>query len=497
MCPFSLFLCRTCFALLTVLTLVGTVQARSLVDIRATNQLRVCVAGSSATFYRENGEAFARRLGVEPVVVTLKSWDEQFFNREGRLERDQRYVAWLLENGQCDLFPNDLHMLDWRLSKMDIVPYYTVRKMVVAHQRLRLTVKVPADLAGHHAAVQKGTSYDNWLTQQNETTYRAKPVLVEYFSTAESVQRVSRGLVDFTVTGSEGAFKWIRSGEYDNLDLLFPVDDIVSVGWGLSPSAPDLREALQSYFEDSLRVGSDLDRSWQQYYGISRTEYRFFEQSLDTQAAERAALRAWAFPVGTGIAGLLVAMFFWTWRLRREARSHRQTADSLAHSRHALERESSRRLVVSQIQMALHQASTQEELAQTLLSELATHLGFQQGLFCAVDGTRLHALARYAGEGDTADAQLHRATELGPLLDEAVRTRSARLLSQQDGAGLRIQTSSGEYRPATVLIQPLVFRDEVVAVIELASMGELAADCTDLLEDLMPFVVVSVDRLRR
>lgn len=492
--PLSLFLCRACFVLLT---LVGTAQARSLVDIRATNQLRVCVAGSSATFYRENGEAFARRLGVEPVVVTLKSWDEQFVNREGRLERDQRYVARLLENGQCDLFPNDLHMLDWRLSKMDIVPYYIVRKMVVAHQRLRSTVKVPKDLAGLHAAVQKGTSYDNWLTQQNETTYQAKPVLVEYFSTADSVQRVSRGLADFTVTGSEGAFKWIRSGEYDNLDLLFPVDDIVSVGWGLSPSASDLREALERYFDDSLRVGSDLDRSWQRYYGISRTEYRFFEQSLDTEAVERAALRAWALPVGTGIAGLLAAMSFWTWRLRREARSHRQTADRLAHSRLALERDSNRRLVVSQIQLALQQATTRGELAQTLLSELAMHIGFQQGLFCAVDGNRLRALARYAGEGENADAQLQRSTDLGPLLDEAVRTRSSRLLTQQDGAGLRIQTGSGEYRPATVLIQPLVFRDEVVAVLELASLGELAADCTDLLGDLMPFVVVSLDRLHK
>ncbi len=496
--PLNTFpLCRVLGALLTGLALATAVQARTLVDIRATNELRICVAGSSASFYRDNAEAFARHLGVTPVVTMLKAWDDQFLNREGKLERDQRYVARLLESGACDLFPNDLHLLDWRLTKMDLVPYYTVRKMVVAHQRLRATVKTPADLAGLHAAVQKGTSYDSWLARENEVTYRAKPVQVDHFPTAESVQRVSRGLADFTVTGSEGAFKWVRSGEYDNLDLLFPVDETVSVGWGISPSAPDLREDLQRYFDDSLRVGSELDRSWLRYYGISRSEYRFFEQSLDTAAAERAAIRAWALPVGTGFTGVLATMLWWTGRLRREARAHRQTAEQLNASRQALERESSRRLVVSRLQLALQQADTREAVAWTLLAGLAPHIGFQQGLLCEVKGVRIRALARYAGAGDSAEEDVHLAPELGPLLDEAVRTRSTLVFEPRNGAGLLIGSTTGDHRPATVMIRPLLLGDEVVAVIELASLGRLADDTPALLEDLMPFVVVSLDRLPR
>lgn len=481
--------------LLAVLVLAGTAHARSLADIRSSNQLRICIAGSSAAFYRENAEAFARSLGVSPVVVSLKSWDEQFLNREGKLEREQRYVARLLENGECDLFPNDLHLLDWRLTKMELVPYYTVRKMIVAHQRLRPVVRTPADLAGLRAAVQKGTSYDAWLAHENETSYRARPVVVEHHPTAESVQRVSRGLADFTVTGSEGAFKWIRSGEYDNLDLLFPVDDIVAVGWGLSPSAPDLREALQRYFDDSLRVGSELDRSWQRYYGISRTEYQFFEQSLDTRAAERAALRAWALPVGTGVAGVLAAMLLWTGRLRREAASHRATAQTLAESRQALEQESGRRLAVSQVQLALQQAPTREAFAQTLLSGLSRHVGFQQALLCTVDGARLHPVARYAGTGDSPDAELQATPGLGPLLAEAVRLRRDIVMEPHEGAGLRIHSGTGSHPPATVLIHPILLRDKVVAVLELASLGPLTLDDAAFLQDLMPFVAVSLDRL--
>lgn len=486
---------RAAFVLLSALPLATTAQARTLADIRASNQLRVCVAGSSAPFYRENAEAFARSLGVPAVVFTLKSWDEQFFNREGKLERDQRYVARLLENGECDLFPNDLHLLDWRLTKMDLVPYYTVRKMVVAHQRLRPLVKTPADLAGLRATVQKGTSYDGWLEQQNKTTYQARPVVVEHFPTAESVQRVSRGLADFTVTGSEGAFKWIRSGEYDNLDLLFPVDDIVSVGWGIAPSAADLREALLRYFDDSLRVGSELDRSWQRYYGISRTEYRFFEQSLDTRAAELAALRNWALPVGTGFAGVLLAMLLWAGRLRRESRAHQQTADDLAQSRQALELESERRLVVSQIQLALQQASTREVFAQTLLSELARPLGFAQALLCGVDGGQLVPWARYAGAGDSAEATLHQTPELGPLLKEAVLQRRELVFTPHEGFGLQLHSGTGSHPPAAVLIRPILFQDQVVAVLELGFMTPPAGDMA-LLEDLLPFAGVALDRLR-
>lgn len=473
----------------------GVAVARTLADVRASNELRICVAGSSAAFYQANGEAFARQLGVKAVVTQLKAWDDQFKNRDGHLVRDGHYLARPLENGECDLFPNDLHVLDWRLSKMDLVPYYTVRKMVIAQQRLRQTVRSPADLAGLRAAVQKGTSYDAWLNAENATTYRDKPVQIAHHPTLESVQRVSQGLADFTVTGSEGAFKWIRSGDYENLDLLFPVDDIVSVGWGIAPSAGDLREALQSFFDDSLRVGSELDRSWQRYYGISRTEYKFFEQSLDTRAVELAALRAWALPVGSGFLGVLAAMALWTGRLRREAASHRHTAAQLTRSQEALQRESGRRLQVAQIQLSLQHANTREAFANTLLEQLAQHMGFEQALLCVVNGQRLQALARYAGTGDSAQAQLQQTSDVGALLEEVRRSRKPMVFAPQNGFGLRIRSSTTSMLPATVLIQPIVVGEDVVAVLELASLKQLSEDDVAILTDLMPFVAVSLGRL--
>lgn len=484
--------------LLLALCLLGVVApaaGRTLAQIRATDELRICVAGSSASFYKDNALAFARHLGVPAVARTLGNWDDQFQNQQGQVDREGRYVSRLLDNGECDLFPNDLHLLDWRLSKMGMVPYYTVRKMVVAHQRLRATVHSPADLAGLRAAVQKGTAYDSWLLKENGSTYRDRPVQLAYHPTLESVQRVSQGLADFTLTGSEGAFKWIRSGEYENLDLLFPVDDIVSVGWGIAPAAHDLRQALQDYFDDSARVGSDLDRAWQRYYGISRVEYKFFEKSLDTRAAELAALRSWALPLGTGFGGLLIAMGFWTTRLRREAASHRLTAEQLAQSRHELEQESGYRLAVSQIQLALQQASTASAFGQALLSELARYVPMQQALLCKVDGERLHPLACYAGPGVASDEALQACPSLATLMQETVRHGEDRLIQAGKDTGLRLSSGLGSGAPASLLIHPILLQGQPVAVLELASFGAVGEGDQALLHALMPFVAVSLDRL--
>ena len=475
---------------------VTTAWGRTLEEIRLSQELRVCVAGSSAAFYQANAEAFARYLGVPAKVRTLNSWDEQFLNRAGKLEREGRYVSRLLENGECDLFPNDLHVLDWRESKMALVPYYTVRKMIVAHQKLRPSVREPADLAGLTAAVQKNTSYDLWLQNENSTSFAHRPVRIEHHPTAESVQLVSRGLVDFTVTGSEGAFKWMRSGEYDNLDLLFPVDDILPVGWGIAPAAADLREALERYFTDSLRAGSELDRSWQQYYGISRIEYKFFEQSLDVQAVRFAALRDWALPVGTGFAGILAAMMLWTGRLRREVASHQRTATQLARSEQAHRQEANRRLAVAQVQLALQQAATQEDLAQTLLIELSKHIPFQHGLLCKMDDGNPLALARYASQGDCAEVQLLKSPALAGLLQEACASRQDMLVRPNTCFGLQVSSSLGTSTPSTVLIHPIVGHGRVAGALELATTDAFTTEDRALLDDLRPFVALCMEKFQ-
>jgi len=95
----------------------GPCAARSLEQIRATGELRICVAGSSAAFYRRNAEIFARELGLRPQVTALAAWDDQFRDARGEVDREARYVPEAMASGRCDLYPNDLHIVPWREDK--------------------------------------------------------------------------------------------------------------------------------------------------------------------------------------------------------------------------------------------------------------------------------------------------------------------------------------------------------------------------------------------
>ena len=65
-------------ALIAIAMLVSlpTAQARTLSEIEQTGSLRLCLAGSSAEFYRANGEALARYLGVtaETLALYVRFW---------------------------------------------------------------------------------------------------------------------------------------------------------------------------------------------------------------------------------------------------------------------------------------------------------------------------------------------------------------------------------------------------------------------------------------
>ncbi|RZA18233.1 MAG: transporter substrate-binding domain-containing protein, partial [Proteobacteria bacterium] len=221
-------------------------QARNLHDIDATMTLRICVAGSAADFYQANGEAFAYYLGVRPEVRRLENFDQQFHNDSGRTVREESYVPKLLADGSCDVFPNDLHIVDWRESKMRLVPYYNVRNVVLAHPAQRDVLKGPADLAGRVAAVQKGTAYEDWLLAANENEFASNPVVIRNAPTSDSVRMVAEREADFTIIGTESAFRWTRS-EMANMTILFPVSTPVNVGWGVSASATDLAQALERF----------------------------------------------------------------------------------------------------------------------------------------------------------------------------------------------------------------------------------------------------------
>lgn len=309
----------------------GLVEARTLDEIRNSGKLFICTAGASEAFYRSNAEAFARYLGVTPHVKHLSDWDQQFQNEMGVVVKEGKYEARLLANGECDVFPNDLHMADWRQSKMLLIPYYKTSKLIVGYRDLRKTVKTESDLAGLKAAVQKGTSYEAWLLAWNASIVPRKPIAIVNAQTDECLKQVARHQADFTVIGAEGAFKWV-SEDPDSLEILFPVGDFASVGWGVGKASTELANEIAAFFEANKRIGSELDRSWQRQYGISLMEYTYFQTSTEAVEAKNKTMVAWAVTFIIGLCSLMLMMWFWARRLKREIAKRNVIETSLRES---------------------------------------------------------------------------------------------------------------------------------------------------------------------
>ncbi|SLM28309.1 hypothetical protein MTBBW1_1310007 [Desulfamplus magnetovallimortis] len=259
--------------------LTDTALARSLEVIRKTNEIRLCVAGSSHELYAAMGLAFAEGMGIPAKVKQLESWDRQFHNAEGVTVRDATYTPELMVSGECDCYPNDMVMNDWRLQKLDFVILFQTRMVVVVHKDRLSGIKGIADLAGKTAAIQKGTSYHTWIDGQNASTLSENPITIEFMPTDASMQAVDTGIVDFTVIGADGALNWTRN-KVKNSVVAFPIGTPKQLGWAFRKEDKDLQAAVHKFFESQAITGSRFDKIWSEKVGIALSDFTLFITNL-------------------------------------------------------------------------------------------------------------------------------------------------------------------------------------------------------------------------
>ncbi len=281
--------------------------------------------------------------------------------------------------------------------------------------------------------------------------------------------------------------------DLENLDLLFPVGESTEVGWGVSRDADDLQQALAKYFAASRRVGSRLDLSWRHQYGVSLLEYSLFSASFDSRSRFQEFLSAWAVPAGSALGGVLFAMFFWTHRLRREITQHRLAAQALRSSQEMMSREVGRRQAVSDLLLAVQQASTPQRFGQIVLREIARQLPLGQALFASVDG-KVVAQAHYAGSGANPSATLQELPTTMSLVDRCVITGEPVLAILTGDDYLRIRSGLGSAKPAAILVMPVRHSGRVLAIIELAVLKPFTPDQRQLLDEFEPIIAVSLQR---
>jgi membrane-bound lytic murein transglycosylase MltF len=279
-------------ALLVALGLCTAAQARSLVEIVKTRELRAClvpihpaVLSAAPADCREACEftgpvyeevqAFAKSLGKNIRLKTRRiDWDEQFFDVTGRTVREAGYTPQLLASGVCDLYPSNLTRNSWRLKKMDFVTLFPSRMMVVAHAATRARLKSAADLAGLRAAVEKNTSLHTWLEEQNLGAYAARPIKIELMATTDdAIAGVDAGNADFTLLDSDAAI-WTTRHQLKNAYVAFPVGPKDEIGWAFRKEDKDLQAAVATFFaQQKSRENSEFNQIWVKHLGLGLNKF--------------------------------------------------------------------------------------------------------------------------------------------------------------------------------------------------------------------------------
>jgi ABC-type amino acid transport substrate-binding protein len=272
-------------------------DARSLEEIKASGELRVCIAPTTPAYavprdpecreecaftgpvYREV-MAFVGYLGntVRPVFRRV-GWDEQFHDHTGKTDRDGEYTPELLATGKCDLYPSHLTKNDWRLKKIDFALFFPSRMMVIIHKSRKDAPKNPADLAGKIAAAEENSSFHTWLMEQNETTFAHNPVDVRLMGLKDGLAAVEKGNADFTLVDADIAL-WEASHSFSHLCVAFPVGPKDEIGWAFARKDQDLADAVRSFFESEVPdEASELNRIWKEEFGVTLVQFQALIQA--------------------------------------------------------------------------------------------------------------------------------------------------------------------------------------------------------------------------
>ena len=267
-----------------------TASARTLGEILKSGELRVCLSVSPGIVDAtpegcqddcvfngpawEESVAFAASLGPKIKLTTKRiEWNENFQNAKGVVDKMGGYTPKLLADGTCDILPSHLTKNSWRENMMDFVTLFPSRMMVVIAKTNKGNIKRITDLAGLTAAVQANSSYHTWLLQQNTGIFSSNPVKLKLMTTADALDAVDKGVVDFSMKDADGAI-WITKHRYKQSVVAFPVGPTDEIGWGFARSHLDLQMRVAKFFEQQFaHSNSDLNVMWVRQYGMSLNEY--------------------------------------------------------------------------------------------------------------------------------------------------------------------------------------------------------------------------------
>ncbi|HEY5975606.1 MAG TPA: PAS domain S-box protein, partial [Geobacteraceae bacterium] len=149
----------------------------------------------------------------------------------------------------------------------------------------------------------------------------------------------------------------------------------------------------------------------------------------------------------------------------------------------------------AEIMSALQQAEDLLALTQTAVSRVAPAIGAGHGAFYVADAEECYILL--ATYGCRERKQLNNRFQVGEgLVGQCVMEKSPIMITAPKDY-IRIHSGLGDGTPACVIVLPILHRDRVLGVLEMASFQQFGEREKNLLEALLPVLATSMEILDR
>ena len=179
-------------------------------------------------------EKFANYLGLQAEFVYTEKFSNYFENSKGEIDKDSSYIPdWFNDfDVACDL----IAPLDWRLKKVDVLPFMPNAMVVIGRKDTR--INSINDLTNLKGVTSKGSSYETALTDNEINNF--------YYSSGNYFfSDLLSKKADYTISN----IKVFDLADYPELEAKFILGEISKMGWAIKKNQPQLRQKILEFFE--------------------------------------------------------------------------------------------------------------------------------------------------------------------------------------------------------------------------------------------------------
>jgi PAS domain S-box-containing protein len=199
----------------------------------------------------------------------------------------------------------------------------------------------------------------------------------------------------------------------------------------------------------------------------------------------------------SGTLTLLLGGLFLIWRRRLQDANHeRLNAEvELKAYTHKLELDAQTKADLAQSAAELHQASTLEQFAKRLMSDIGLHIRVEYGVLYVFDDAT--ELLTPAGGYGVLTTHLQTVTMNEGLVGQCAKSQTKIVFTDTAVTDIRVTYGGGEFLPKQIILSPVVHADKLCGVLVVASVNEISAQQIEALDAFVDMAASNLEILLR